>query len=71
MPLKVKCIGISIGICNIGPTFTWYRIDTRICGMEQPMVVFSAHAAICGRAGKMFTNTLTNTLKVQNFKVKL
>lgn len=22
------------------------------CGMEQPMVVFSAHAAICGRAGK-------------------
>lgn len=45
MPLKVKCIGISIGICNIGPTFTWYRIDTRICGMEQPMVVFSAHAA--------------------------
>lgn len=52
MPLKVKCIGISIGICNIGPTFTWYQIDTRICGMEQPMVVFSTHAAICGRAGK-------------------
>lgn len=29
-----------------------YLVDTRICGMEQPMVVFSAHAAICGRAGK-------------------
>lgn len=54
MPLKVKRICISIGLCNIAPTFTWYRIDTR--------TTHGRFQCACGNmragGGKMFTYTV-------------